>query len=273
MTSKTIQNQLNTSSLNYSDGQLSNAQQQLQTNTQQMSGQDLTGLNAIYANLNNQLTCDSDCQKRQQIDELRNTWKAAQSSQKNAPNVTSDAEKNYLIAYEGVDGYNNTMFKRYSGVAETAQKNAILSNTEVMQEITALNSDYDAESKSLAHIKELLSIKLAENSRLLELVDTDIASVETNDRKVVYEDWAKEWLGAVNKALGWIYILTALVFIYKSPFITNSKWKTFTGWLIPIGLFIYPYLVYYIALLILNIYKQIKWFMGNKAPKNVYSQL
>lgn len=273
MTSKTVQNQLNTSSLNYSDEQLSNVQQQIQTNMQQMSGQDQTGLNAIYANLINQLTCDSDCQKRQQIDELRNTWKAAQSSQKNAPNVTIDAEKNYLIAYEGVDGYNNTMFKRYSGVAETAQKNATQSNKQVMKEIVALNSDYDAETKSLSQVKELLNIKLAENSRLLELVDTDIASVETNDRKVVYEDWAKEWLRVVNKALYWIYIVTALVFIYKSPFIQNSKWKTFTGWLLPIGLFIYPYLIYYIAAFILNVYKQIKWFMSNKAPKNVYSRL
>lgn len=246
---------------------------EMQQQMQQMTGQNQTGLDAIYANLNNQLTCDADCQKRQQIDELRKTWVAAQSAQTKAPEVTSGAEKNYLIAYEGIDGYNNTMLKRYSGVAETAQKNAIQSNREVMQEITALNSDYDAESKSLAHIKELLKIKLTENSTLRELVDTDISSVETNDRKVVYEDWAKDWLETVNKALFWIYMFTALVFIYKSPFIRNSKWKTFTGWLLPVGVFIYPYLIYYIALFTLNIYKKIKWFMGNKAPKNVYSQL
>lgn len=251
----------------------SDVQQQIQTNMQQMSGQDLTGLNSIYANLNNQLTCDSDCQKRQQIDELRATWKAAQISQKNAPDVTSDAEKNYLIADEGIGGYNNTMFKRYSGVAQTAQQNAIQSNKEVMKEITSLNSDYHAETKSLAHIKELLKVKLTENSRLRELVDADISSVETNDRKVVYEDWAKDWLGTVNKALFWLYIFTAILFIYKSPFIKKSKWKTFTGWLLPVGVFIYPYLIYYIALFILNIYKKIRWFMENNAPKNVYSQL
>jgi len=65
MTSNTLQNQFNTSSSNYSGDQLSSIQQQIQTNTQQMSGQDQSGLTAIYANLNNQLTCDSDCQKRQ----------------------------------------------------------------------------------------------------------------------------------------------------------------------------------------------------------------
>ena len=273
MTSNTLQNQFNTSSSNYSGDQLSSIQQQIQTNTQQMSGQDQSGLTAIYANLNNQLTCDSDCQKRQKIDELRETWKAAKTSQKNAPETTFDAEKNYLIAYEGVDGYTETMFKRYTGVAETAQKNALDSNKDVMNEIKALNSDYDGETKSLTHMKELLQIKLAENTKLLKLVDEDVASVETNDRKVVYEDWAKGWLLTVKKLLFWIYILFALVFLYMSPFVSKSKWKTITGWLIPISFFVFPYLVYYIALLILNVYKKLKWFLQNKASKNVYSQL
>lgn len=239
----------------------------------QMSGQDKSGLDAIYANLAQQLTCDSECQKRMNIDELREKWKVAQTYENMAPEVTFDAEKNYLIASEGIDGYHNTMLKRYTTVANTSKDTAIQAHNEFMSEITTLNDSYNAGTNSLTHIKDLLNINLSENSRLTKSIDQDVASVQTNDRKVVYEEWAKKWLYTVNKALKWIYIFIAIVFIYKSPFISNSTWKTFTGWMIPIILFIFPYIVYYIALFIVFVYKNILWFMQNKAPKNVYSQL
>lgn len=264
---------LNSLSLNYSDNQLDNAMQQMQQNTQQMSGQDNSGLNAIYANLSQQLTCDSECQKRMNIDELREKWKVAQINENKAPEVTFDAEKNYLIASEGIDGYNNAMLKRYTTVASSAKDTAVQAHNDFMKEITTLNDNYNAEINSLTHIKDLLNINLSENSRLSKLIDQDIASVQTNDRKVVYEEWAQTWLYTVKKTFIWIYIFIAIVFIYKSSFISNSTWKTFTGWITPITLLVFPFMVYYIALFIVFAYNNVLWFMENKAPKNVYSQL
>ena len=39
----------------------------IQDTLQQMSGQSSQGMDAIYTNLLNQVTCDSDCQKRKKI--------------------------------------------------------------------------------------------------------------------------------------------------------------------------------------------------------------
>ena len=46
------------------------------------------------------LTCDSACQKRQKADELRNAWKAAAETEKNALTTTAEAEK-ILCFYRG----------------------------------------------------------------------------------------------------------------------------------------------------------------------------
>lgn len=237
------------------------------------SGQDTSGLKSIYDNLSKQLTCDSECQKRMNIDELRKKWKAAELSETTAPTVTLDTEKEYLVASEGIDGYHTTMLERYTGVANSTQKTVLESHNENINEIIALIDNYSTQTDSLTRIKELLNIKLDENSSLLERIDQVTASVQTNDRKVVYEEWAKTWLITVHYILRWIYILIVLVFIYKSPFVSNSTWKTLKGWFVPISLLLFPFTIYYIALIILFVYNKIRWFLENKAPKNVYSQL
>jgi len=273
MSFTTLENQLNKYSLNYTNKQLDKTLDQLDFNTQSMSGKTSSGLDAIYANLTQQLTCDSECQKRKNIDTLRKQWQAAEMNERKAPNVTSDAEKKYLIASEGTQGYNDTMMKRYTNVAHVVQQSAKQSHKDIMNELTSLNENYEAETNSLEQINKLLDIKLSENTRLLNLVDQNMASVQTNDRKVVYAEWANQWLGTVNNALRWLYIIFALAFIYKSSFVTDSKWKTFKGWIIPIGLFVYPFLIYYIASYLVIIYNKSVWFLEHKAPKNVYSQL
>lgn len=271
--SDALQNLVNMSSTNYSSQDLSNAQQQVQQTIQQMSGQSNTGLSAVYANLMNQISCDSDCQKRTNIDNLRKQWQAAEISQKNALSTTTDAEKNYIVAADGIQGYNEKMLKRYTGVAKRARTDAMESHVEVMREIKSLIATYEAETLSLARMKDLLRIRLSENSTLAGDVDIDIATVQTNDRKVVYEEWAKSWLFVVGKMLMVLYILIAIVYLYVSPFIKASGWKTPKGWILPMGLVIFPFLVYYIVLVLREGYTKIVWYMNNKASKNVYTNL
>lgn len=271
--SDALQNLVNMSSTNYSSQDLTNAQQQVQQTIQQMTGQSNNGLSAVYANLMNQISCDSDCQKRTNIDNLRKQWQAAEISQKNALSTTTDAEKNYIVAADGIQGYNEKMLKRYTGVAKRAQTDAMESHVEVMREIKSLIATYEAETLSLARMKDLLRIRLSENSTLAGDVDIDIATVQTNDRKVVYEEWAKSWLFVVGKMLMVLYILIAIVYLYVSPFIKASGWKTPKGWILPMGLVIFPFLVYYIVLVLREGYNKIVWYMNNKASKNVYTNM
>lgn len=247
------------------------ANDQMMAMMRTMAGKDSGAMQSMFKNVSSMLTCDSDCQKRKKADELRRAWKSAAESEKNAPIITSEAEKDYYVFTQGVPGYEKMLLQRYTKKAESAKSLAQKSHKELVEELKALIADYTAETTTIKRMKELLRIRLDENKALKAAIDQDIAAVETNDRRVVYEDWAKSWLGTVGSALFWLYVITACVFIYKSPFIKSQGYKTVKGWLTPIALLVFPFILKYISLLLWGLSDKISWYMDNKAPKDVFA--
>lgn len=244
----------------------------IQSTLQQMSGQSSQGMDAIYANLLNQMTCDSDCQKRKKLDALKQSWLDAKSNEQTAPSKTFETHKEYLIAYEGQLGYENSMLQQYSKVAADAKNKAIQEHTSTDTELQTLIRDYDSELTSLNKLREMLNIRLRENKQLKQAVDKDIAAVETNDRRVVYEYWAKEDIESIYTLFKWIYIFLIFVFIYTSGFIANSGWKNKRAWFVLIGITLIPFIIYYIAIALIYLYNRLLWYSDHKVPKNVYIQ-
>lgn len=247
------------------------ANEQMMTMMRKMAGKDSETMQSMFKNVSSMLTCDSDCKKRKKADELRRAWQSAAESQKNAPIMTSEAEKEYYVFTQGVPGYEKMLLQRYTKKAEGAKSIAQKSHKELVEELRALIADYTTETTSMKRMKELLRIRLDENKALKAAIDQDISAVETNDRRVVYENWAKSWLGTVGYALFWLYVITACVFIYKSPFIKSQGYKTVKGWLTPIALIVFPFILKYISLLIWTLSDKISWYMDNKAPKDVFA--
>ena len=236
-----------------------------------MSGKDSAAMQSMFQNMSSMLTCDTACQRRKKADELRNAWKAAVETEKTAPVTTAEAEKRYYVFTEGTPGYERMLLQRYTKKAETAKGLALKTHKELVDELRALLADYTAETITLKRMKELLRVRLDENKALKAAIDQDIAAVETNDRRVVYENWAKGWLGTVGKALLWLYILVAATFIYKSSFIQDQGYKTVKGWLMVVGLVIYPFILKYISLLIWFLTDQVRWYLQNRAPRDVFT--
>jgi hypothetical protein len=247
------------------------ANEQMMAMMRQMAGKDSSAMQSMFQNVSSMLTCDSECQKRKKADELRQSWKSAAESEKNAPIMTSEAEKDYYVFTQGVPGYEKMLLQRYTKKAEGAKSTAQKSHNELVEELRALIADYIAETISLKRMKELLRVRLDENKALKYAIDQDISAVETNDRRVVYEDWAKTWLGTVGKALQWLYIIGTCVFIYKSPFIKSQGYKTVKWWLILSALVVYPFILKYISLLLWILSDKVSWYMDNKAPKDVFA--
>uniref|UniRef100_A0A6C0LMD2 Uncharacterized protein n=1 Tax=viral metagenome TaxID=1070528 RepID=A0A6C0LMD2_9ZZZZ len=236
-----------------------------------MTGKDSAAMQGMFQNVSSMLTCDSECQKRKKADELRNKWKSAQKTQTNAPTITADAEKNYYVFTEGEIGYEKMLVKRYTQKANVAKGLAQKSHQELNDELKALIADYTAETITIKRMKELLRVRLDENKALELAIDQDISAVETNDRRVVYEDWAKGWLGTVGKSLMWLYIIVAAVFLYRGPFFQQGGYKTIMGWVTVLALIAYPFILKYISLFIWYLSDQANWFLQNKAPRDVFA--
>ena len=264
---------MNKISANYSDAQIKQAQKTFSQNQAAMAGMSQDEMQQTMVHLNDLLTCDPACQRRKKVDELRETWKAAQYTEKNAPTKTAEAEKNYWVFDKGIMAYNNMLLDRYrkkgqANLAESTQKHDAF-----VKEMKVLIDDYTAETKALARLRELLKVRLDENKALKQAIDSDIKQVATNDRRVVYSNWSKDWLNDVGKALLYLYIVLAIAYLYMGSFYQQALYTSVKGWLQPLGFILFPFSVYYIARFIVYIYNEIAWFYQNKAPRNVFINL
>lgn len=246
-------------------------QQQLQ-NTFNAMGLPSNKMNSIVANLQSMITCDSDCQKRKKADQLRDKWKAAKDDLVTAPSNVQSTEQTYYVFTEGEVGYRKMLVDRYTKVANKRGASAKQSHHELMHELEILLGNYTAQVSSAKRLRELLQVRVNENTELSRAQDNDIAAVQTNDRRVVYEDWAQDWLHTVKKLFRILYVAIAVVFLYTGTFFQKKGYATITGWLMPVALTAFPFLVYMLVIHIGELYKTVRWYANNKAIKDVYSK-
>ena len=209
----------------------------LESKVQSMTGNSSGTMNSIYNNLLDMVTCDSDCQNQKNIDDLRQKWENAKKTQKNAPQSTLDAQKNYLIASEGVQGYHNTMFNYYSEVANKLKDKSKSSNNDFLKDMNNLILEYNLDEKNIDKLKDLLQVRLKQNKNYKQKLDASNKIVQTNDRKVVYENWAKQGLSTTAKILYIIYAIIFIVFIVITVRNPDFNFKNYKSY-IPIVIFL-----------------------------------
>lgn len=245
----------------------------LKSKIQSMTGKSSGTMNSIYNNLLDMVTCDSDCQNQKNVDDLRQKWENAKKTQKNAPQATIQAQKNYLIASEGVQGYHNTMFNYYSKVADELKDKSKSSNADFLKDMDNLISEYSLDEINIDKLKDLLQVRLKQNKSYKQKLDASNKIVQTNDRKVVYENWAKQGLTTTAIILYIIYAVIYIVFIIVTVRNPNFDFKNYKSYISIIIFLIIPFIIKYIALLIKYIYNNLIFFLDNKAPKNVFKNL
>jgi hypothetical protein len=99
--------------------------------------------------------------------------------------------------------------------------------------------------------------------------ENDNATIMTNNRKIVYEELAKEQLYKVGNVLTGVYVIVLILYIYFNLILEN-EWKNVKAWIIPTLLIIIPFIINYIAIMLRLIYNKILWLISNKLYRNVY---
>lgn len=240
-------------------------------------------MNNVISNLQSMINCDTDCQKAKTAADLRRAWMNAKQVELSAPENVSEAEKKYYVFTKGEVGYKDMLVNRYRKVANAKKGKAEKNHEELMNELETLTKDYEAEDSTLMRMRELLRIRLNENKELRKAIDDDVAAVQTNDRRVVYENWAGDWLGKVRALIKSIYwVLLVFYFVYNpiadimagesvgKYFTIDSAKKNIP--LMAVGILL-PFLVGRIITFIFMIVAQLSRFFSNSAPKNVYINL
>jgi hypothetical protein len=224
----------------------------------------------VLGNAMSLIGCDIDCQNRRRLAKLKETWKSKEAVERDAPFATSKAERNYYVAKGGESAYKKMLMERYTKVADKKRLEALNKHRDFMKELRALSDDYASEEQVYNRLLELLEIRKRENKELKEAIDGDIAAVQTNDRRVVYEDWAKGWLLTVRKALFVLYILVVIAYLVVGPFIKESGYRTVKGWIPIVLIILFPLLLAQIAIFLRGVNRASKALWTSKLVKNVY---
>lgn len=229
-------------------------------------------MNGIVANLQSMITCDSECQKRKNADELRRKWNNAKEDLATAPSNVQSTEQAYYVFTEGEVGYRQMLVDKYKNVANKTSASAKNTHKKLMDDLETLLGNYTAQVSSVNRLKELLQVRINENRELSLAQDNNISNVQTNDRRVVYENWAQKWLHTIKKIFLILYIALAIFFLYTGTFYQKNGYATIEGWIMPVVLTAFPFLIYMFVLRIGEMYNILNWYANNKVSKDVYSE-
>lgn len=231
------------------------------------------GINSTLVDLVKKIGLTPEQIRENTLKNLKSKWDSTAKVEKNAPQKTFDAEHAYYKFKVGESGWKDLLLKKYTNIANNNKEEALKIHKAFINQLDTLTNDYKGEIESLVKIKELLKIRLNENDSLKSAIDSQEATTQTNDRRVVYEVWAKGWLGTIKSLLTTIYVILAIVYLVWGPFLEQSQYKTLVGWLKPLILFVLPFTIYYIVQFFYFIKSKIAWYLDNKASKDVYLNL
>jgi len=229
---------------------------------------DVNKFNDFLDSANQTLSCDSNCQEKKKISELKKKYLESKTNLLTAPNQVESSYKNYLTYTQGDSAYNEYLDNK---LAEKADNIINIFQSNFSEAIKKAIESYDTYSGLLlnfAHVVELYTNLLKENV-LLELeVKNKTSDVLTNDRKTYYEDQSIESLHFYYIVLMIIYIIFLLGFavsIFMFPS-TSSKSS-----LVAILVFfvIYPFICIRIFKFFIEIYNKITGVL----PTNVYKDI
>ena len=169
--------------------------------------------NKLINKTNDMIRCDSECQKRKKIDDLKKKWEKSVEVEKNAPTNVEVAEKNYYVYVNGEEEYIKRSLDQNRIKAEQIKSNSLRSHSELMNEINTYYDYYKSQYDTYKKLEKYLKIRENENNNLKLDIDNIISSIETNDRRSVYEINNINYVNTIFNVIIFFYIITSIIFL------------------------------------------------------------
>lgn len=237
------------------------------------AGLPINKINSLIQLTKDKIMCDSNCQRDRKAQELRKTFYNAEQNLSKAPCEVTEAEKNFYVYTKGEKGYEDMMLTKYTKQASKLKEEAILKHKELVNELYTLIYNYKTDKTNLSRLNELMSIRLEENEKLKKIIYDNTGIANTNDRRVVYEDRAMNWLTTVRKSLVYCLILIFALYIIFGDFFRNQRYKKVRTWLTFLAFILYMWNIDRLSQLTFFIVYKIKSFYTKVAPHDIYTNL
>jgi len=219
-------------------------------------------LNGLVSMIKDKLICDSACQKERTAKELKENLDLAQNNVKNAPQELETAEKNYYLFTKGTSDYDNMVLNRNITSSKNFKEESIKQHNERMEEIKILKNQYDSDKIYTQRMNQLVKLKLYQENKIKDSIDTYKSKVQTNDRKVVYENKDMDWSEKIRFILKIVYYLLFIVYFIISDYFSSAKYKNIKLWGVILVYLLFPYTLDWHIKKVFELYNYIYYIFG-----------
>ena len=249
------------------------------TTNKPVNTQNINNLMAKQTNTNTQIndmlnkslaaiTVSPEAQRQQTMDNLEQTYLAAQTNLQTAPVQLETSKKNYYVYKVGETNYNNIQEQELQQQANLITQQITNKFNEETNNAHLMNSYYNTEVINSANTIELYEEYLKKNADLEKSIKELHGDVLTNDRKTYYENDAIDNVKLWHKFFTFCYYILVVAYII-SIFVSTSEMSHVKQLVIAIGLAVYPFIIDPIVKWLYSIYLSLE----NNAPSNIYMKL
>jgi len=227
---------------------------------------DLNKFNSFLDKATQAISCNSDCQKQQHEQKLKDKYLNALSNLSLAEPEFQVAKKNYYTYVSGQNGYNEMIEEELSQVADLIIQ-TFKENYD--DEISKIKSQLETYNGLLINFKNVVDLERKykkENLQLYKQLKEDTNDILTNERKTYYEDQQISSLNAYYYYILWIIYIVVVLCLIVFSLIYPSQSSFYTKILLIILFIILPFISTFILGKIIYI---VYWLFG-LLPKNVY---
>jgi hypothetical protein len=233
-----------------------------------LSNFNIDDFNNFITQASESIACGPSCKEKEKSQQLEKNYLDAETNVVSAPQQLFTAKKEYITYTQGETGYNEYIDKELNEKAETI---ATSYQTKFNNSVNTIKTNiqiYDGLLINFNNVVDLYKKYKKENTDLEKKLKITYSDTLTNDRKNYYEDQGINRIKTYYYFLLFVYVFIVFVFLL-SVFLVKTDVKFSIRLLILFLLIIYPFVCYWVFIILQKLFVEVKSYF----PNNVYRNL
>jgi hypothetical protein len=233
-----------------------------------LSNFNIDNFNSFLSQASETIACGPSCKEKEKSQQLEKNYLDAETNVVSAPQQLFTAKKEYITNTQGESGYNEYIDKELQNKAQTIASNYQTKFNNSVNTIKTNIQIYDGLLINFNNVVDLYKKYKKENNDLEKKLKITYSDTLTNDRKNYYEDQGINRVKTYYYFLLFVYVFIVFVFLL-SVFLVKTDVKLSIRLLILFLLIIYPFVCYWVFIILQKVFLDIKSYF----PNNVYGNL
>ena len=233
-----------------------------------LSNFNIDDFNNFITQASESIACGPSCKEKEKSQQLEKNYLDAETNVVSAPQQLFTAKKEYITYTQGESGYNDYIDKELQNKAETITNSYQTKFNNSVNTIKTNIQIYDGLLINFNNVVDLYKKYKKENTDLEKKLKITYSDTLTNDRKNYYEDQGINRIKTYYYFLLFVYVFIVFVFLL-SVFLVKTDVKLSIRLLILFLLIIYPFVCYWVFIILQKVFLDVKSYF----PNNVYGNL